>query len=260
MALSKTVTLALVGVVASAGAASAQDKDWYASLSGGVSLLNDSDNLGAFNTDFTTGEGTTIPAGTVLPGGTSVGWTSEFDTGFAIAGALGKRKGNFRGELEVAYQNNNVGTHTDVAVGGGPIGTEDAGVLVTGAGNLGVSVADLVADGQGDVQTVFVMANVFYDLDTGGPLKPYIGGGVGVGFVDVNYAPSATTIIDDNSTEFAWQAMAGVAYEVSPSTDLYVGYRYRNTSDVTVTASLFDADLDIENTASVVEAGVRFTF
>jgi hypothetical protein len=47
---------------------------------------------------------------------------------------------------------------------------------------------------------------------------------------------------------------------VSPSVDLLVAYRYRATTDVSVEADLFSADFDIENRASIVEAGLRFTF
>ena len=82
--------------------ASAQAQDYYVSVSGGASFLGDSENVGAFVGDFTTGAGTTIPAGTVLPDGTAVGWTTDFDTGYAINGAIGKRFGMLRGELEVA--------------------------------------------------------------------------------------------------------------------------------------------------------------
>ena len=54
--------------------------------------------------------------------------------------------------------------------------------------------------------------------------------------------------------------MAGVAYEVTPSTELFAGYRYRATTDVEVEATLFSADFDIENSASIIEAGLRFNF
>ncbi|WDI32943.1 P44/Msp2 family outer membrane protein [Hyphococcus flavus] len=240
--------------------AAAHANDYYVSLSGGVSLLGDSDNEGAFDGDFTTGEGTTIPGGTVLPDGTDVGWETDFDTGYAVSGAIGKSYGAFRGEIEIAYQTNDVGTHTGVTAAGIALDGEDAGVLITGSPNLGVTVGDLVADGQGDLSNLFVMANVFYDFDTGGPLKPYIGAGVGVGFVDVDYSPSATPIIQDDATAFAYQGIAGLAYEVSPATDLFVAYRYRATTDVSVEADLFSADFDIENRASLVEAGLRFRF
>ncbi len=253
-----TLAIALVGGMLAGAPASAQN--YYVTLSGGGAFLNDSQNIGAFVGDFTTGAGTAIPAGTVLPDGTAVGWDTQFDTGYALSGAVGRGFGLFRGELEVAYQNNGVDTHTGVAAGGIPLAAEDAGVLITGSSNLGVTVGDLVSAGQGDVSTVFVMANAIADLNIGGPITPYIGGGIGVGFVDVTYAPSATTIIDDNSTQFAWQIMAGLAYDIAPKTELFAGYRYRATTDASVSASLFSADFDVENAASIVEAGLRFSF
>ena len=245
--------------IALSTAAAAED-GYYVSGSGAATFLQNSDNEGVFNGPFTTGAGTTIPAGTVLPDGTTVGWTTEFSTGYAINGAIGRAFGPFRGEVEVSYQDNGVDFHRDVTVGGGPIGTEDAGVLVTGSPNLGVTVADLVNDGEGGLDTIYVFANAFYDFNLGGPLKPYVGGGVGVGFVDVLYRPSGVSIIDDRATAFAWQAAAGVAWEVSPSLDLFAGYRYRATSDVEVQADLFAADFDIENRGSLAEAGLRFKF
>lgn len=250
-------TAAVVGLLVANGA---NAEDYYVSLSGGVSMLSDSDNMGSFDGDFTTGEGTTIPSGTVLPDRTAVGWSTDFDTGYALSGALGRDYGYFRGELEVAYQSNGVGSHADVSAGGIALDAEDAGVLITGSPNIGVSVGDLVSDGQGDVSTTYVMANALVDVELGGRLTPYIGGGVGVGFVDVDYSPSAVGIIQDKSTAFAYQAMAGVAYAVAPSVDVTLGYRYRATTDVSVEADLFSADFDVENSASIIEAGLRFTF
>lgn len=238
----------------------AMAQGYYVSASGGLSFLNDSENEGVFDGDFTTGEGTTITAGTVLPDGTPVGWDTQFDTGYAFSGAIGKDYGWWRGEIEVAYQSNGVDTHTGVTAGGIPLASEDAGVLITGSGNIGTNVGDLVAAGQGDVNTLFVMANVFYDFDLDGPVTPYVGAGAGIGFVDVDYSPSGVAIIQDDGSAFAYQAMAGIAYAVAPSVDLTLGYRYRATTDVEVEADLFAADFDVENSASIVEAGLRFTF
>lgn len=258
MSVNRKLGIALAAVIAASSTAHAND--YYVSLSGGVSLLGDSQNEGAFDGDFTTGEGTSIPAMTVLPDGTAVGWETDFDTGFALSGALGKNFGPFRGEIELAYQKNGVGSHAGVSAGGIALDGEDAGVLITGSPNIGVTVGDLVADGQGDLSNVFVMANIFYDFETGGLISPFIGAGVGVGFVDVDYSPSAVPIIQDDATAFAYQAIAGVSYEVSPSVDLLVAYRYRATTDVSVQADLFSAEFDIENRASIVEAGLRFRF
>ncbi|GJL96023.1 MAG: hypothetical protein DHS20C05_24280 [Hyphococcus sp.] len=258
MSTFKQLAISLAALSALSGAAHASD--YYVSLTGSASMLGDSDNDGVFSGDFTTGEGISIPAGTVLPDGTPVGWRTEFDTGFAVSGALGKRYGAFRGELEVAYQKNGVETHQGVSAGGIPLASEDAGVLITGSPNIGVTVSDLVADGQGNLSTTFVMVNAYYDFDAAGRLKPFVGAGVGIGFVDVNYSPSAVPIIQDDATEFAYQGVAGVAYEVSPSIDLLIAYRYRATSDVSVEASLFSADFEVENRSSIVEAGLRFNF
>jgi len=236
MSTLKHLSIAFAAASALTGAAHASD--YYVSVTGGVSMLGDSDNEGAFTGAFTTGEGTAIPAGTVLPDGTDVGWRTDFDTGYAVAGALGRTYGAFRGELEVAYQMNGVNTHQGVTAGGIALDGEDAGVLITGSPNLGVTVGDLVADGQGDLSTTFVMANVFYDFNTGGRLTPFIGGGAGIGFVDVNYAPSGVAIIQDDATEFAYQGVAGVAYEVSPAIELLLAYRYRATSGVSVGVGL----------------------
>lgn len=254
----KILASVAAGALVLAGAANAQDT--YVSVSGGISFLGNSNNEGTFNGAFTTGAGTTIPGGTTLPVDAPVSWTTEFENGFAVNGAIGRRYGAFRGEIEAAYQRSSVQSHNNVLAGGIALGAEDAGVLITGSPNLGVTVGDLVADGQGDLSTVFIMANVYYDLETGTPFKPYIGVGAGVGFVDVSYSPSATAILDDNSTQFAYQGMAGVAYEVSPMTELYAGYRYRATLDAEVDVSLFDATLDVENSASIVEAGFRLSF
>lgn len=238
------------------------DNELYVSLSGGVSFLQDSENSGAFVGDFVTGEGTTIPAGTVLPNGTGVGWTTEFDTGFTVAGAVGMRfLDAFRGEIEVAYQSNDVDTHSGVTAGGIGLDAEDAGVLITGSGNLGTSVGNLVADGQGSVDTLFVMANAYFDFgDDSWIAKPYIGAGLGFGIVEVDYSPSNTLIVDDTDTRFAYQVMAGLSAPILPNADLFGGYRYRATEDAETDVALFNAGLDIENASHIVEAGIRFRF
>lgn len=104
------------------------------------------------------------------------------------------------------------------------------------------------------------MANALYDIDLEGPVTPYVGGGVGVGFVDVDYSPSGVGIIDDGSAELAWQAMAGVAWALSPAAEIFAGYRYRATTRANVEADLFAAEFEVENRGSTVEAGVRFWF
>ncbi len=254
----KSIISAIASVAVMAGVAQAQDN--YVSLSGGLSIQDNSNNSGNFTGVFTTGAGTTIPGGTSLPANAPVSWSTQFENGFDVNAAVGRRFGSLRGEIEVGYQRNGVGSHGNVRAAGIALANEDAGVLITGSANLGVTVGDLVADGQGDLSTLFLMANMYYDLDTGTSFKPYVGVGAGIGFVDVSFSPSAVGIIDDNTTSFAYQAMAGVAYEVSPSVEIFAGYRYRATLDAEVDVALFPATLEVENRASNVEAGIRVSF
>jgi opacity protein-like surface antigen len=245
--------------IAFASPASAQNR--YVAVSGGVAFLQNSDNKGEFSSPFTTGAGTTIPAGVTLPAGSSLGWKTEFDSGYTLSAAAGWRfSPNLRAELELAYQANDIKTHKGVQAAGIPLGAEDAGVLITGSPNLGVSVGGLVDDGKGGVDTTYLMANAFYDFNQMGRFRPYVGAGLGLGMVNVDYSPSGVEIVDDDKTVFAYQLIAGSDFAVSDRMAIFAQYRYRATSDVDVDVSLFDASLDIENRSSALEVGLRFAF
>ncbi|MGQ3505068.1 outer membrane protein, partial [Enterococcus faecalis] len=59
----------------------------------------------------------------------------------------------------------------------------------------------------GKVGQLTAMANLLYDFFPASTLTPYVGAGVGIAFVDSNASLG--------STQFAWQAMLGVAYNVT---------------------------------------------
>lgn len=251
-----------VGGLAAAAAATAANAQMdgyrpYVSISGAASMQQDSDNSGAFTSDFVTGAG----AGITVPSGADLGWTTEFDGGYAVSGAIGARSGSWRGEVELAYQSSDVDTHSGVTAAGLALDTVDAGVLITGSPALGVTLGELVADGQGSIDSTFLMANAYYDFDLADfPLKPYVGAGLGAAQVEVDYSPSDVTIVDDDSSVFAYQAMAGVTYPLNDSFELFGGYRYRATADVEVDVALLPATLEIENDSHLFEVGVRFAF
>jgi opacity protein-like surface antigen len=238
--------------------ASAQEN--YVSASAGLSMLQDSDNSGEFSSDFTTGAGTTIPAGVVLPAGTEVGWTTEFERGYSVSAAYGRDYGAWRGEVEIALQSNDIDTHNGVQAAGIALANEDAGVLITGSSNLGVTVGALVDDGAGSVKSTFLMANAYYDFGGDSAFSPYIGAGVGVAKVEVEYAPSGVGIVDDSDTLIAYQLIGGASYDLSDAMAIFAQARYRATPDVETQVDLFDAKLDVENTSTLLEAGVRFRF
>lgn len=240
-------------------AAPATAQDWYVGGSIGVALQNDSDNSGETGA-FTTGnlgDGTTLD----VAAGTPYGWQTEFDSGLSLTGEVGvKTDGALRGGIEVVYTQADVDTHTDVTLGGGDIGGIDAAALAGAADPLMVSVADVVADGQGEISTLGVFANAYYDFNKGGQIQPYVGAGIGFVDVDVEYAPSGIGIIDDGETKFAYQLKAGATFVVNESWDVYGEYTYRASDDIETNNDLFPGSLDIENQQNVFSIGVRYTF
>ena len=261
--MKKTLSLTAVATVLALGAGTAwsQGGGYYFGGSLGFATLDDASNDGALTSDFTTGEGTTIPAGTVLTTGTGIGWETEYDGGYAVSGQAGLRNGALRFEAEIFTQSNEVDTHTGVSAGGLDLSAEDAAVLITGqTTNLGVTVADLVADGRGEVRSTGFMANAYYDFDTGTAFTPYLGAGIGLVNVDIDYSPSGTVIINDDQTVFGYQLMAGVSAAWSQQTDIFAGLRYRATDSVDVTSSLLPADFEIDQKTVSAEVGLRFNF
>jgi len=170
--------------------------------------------------------------------------TNEYDTGFVVGGAFGYDFGQAMGPLgvrvegEVSYRDNDVDTH------------------VLGGADLAGSV--------GSTSALAGMANLLFDFNTGGPLSFYGGGGVGIANVefDSHGADAADPVMNDDDTVFAWQAIAGVGYEVSPGWVLDVQYRYFNASDVSLTstplAGSVSSSTDYESHAVV--AGIRWSF
>lgn len=252
-------TSALASAALFAGVAPAQQ---YVSASAGFNFQADSDNAGQFSREFITGDGIAVPPGAALPAGTDVGWTTEFDTGLFVAAAYGWRlTDTIRIEGELSYLGADVGTHTDVQAGGGALGAADAAVLITGSAPLGVTVADLVADGRGELTSTGLALNGYYDLPFEGTnFAAYAGLGLGIAEVKVDYAPSDVSIIDDTEMVGFVQLMAGGSYAITENTALFAGYRYRMSGDAETDSTLIPAQLDVENTNHILEAGVRFSF
>ena len=257
--MTKSLLLSFAALAALSAPAAAQQ---YVSGSLGVNMQTDSDNSGAFSRDFVTGDGVAVPPGAVLPAGTAVGWTTEFDTGLFASAAYGYRLNEmFRIEAELSYQSADVDTHTNVQAGGGALGAADAAVLITGSAPLGVTVAGLVADGQGELTSTGLAINGYYDLPIENtPFALYAGAGVGLAEVKVEYAPSGVGIIDDKEMSAFFQAMVGGSYAISDSTSFFGGYRYRAYEDAETDSVLIPASLDIENSSHILELGVRYSF
>ena len=139
-------------------------------------------------------------------GGTSVGL--DYDRGYNLGGSVGYQFGGpFRLEAEVVYRKNDIDTFT-----------------VNGA-RLGGAA--------GDVSSLALMVNGFYDIQTGTAFTPYVGLGVGYARVSTDgiTATGAGATISDDDNKFAYQAIAGLAYQLTPEVSLTADYRYFATQD-----------------------------
>lgn len=109
------------------------------------------------------------------------------------------------------------------------------------------SDTDLSRPAEGDLTATYLLANVWYDIPTAGPVGFYVGGGLGAAKVegdttfngsDFGYGPG--------ETKLAGQVGAGVVYDLSQSLALDVGYRFKYVGDV---------DFDDNDGDGVYEAG-----
>jgi opacity protein-like surface antigen len=129
--------------------------------------------------------------------------------------------------------------------------------------------------GRGDVKALAAMLNAYYDFPSFAGFTPYVGGGIGVARDEVgattlsSNATGATvaTLSGATTTQFAWQASAGVSYSVLPAVALDVGYRYfdagEGRSGSTVTAGGVSAAFPVQRGdihAHEIQVGIRVGF
>ena len=173
----------------------------------------------------------------------------DFEEGYALGIAHGKRVGRFfRSELEYTYRSQD------------PYQSQfDTGLLVT-------PIVDSNPSGNQDVHSG--MFNLFFDMIVGhGNLVPYIGGGIGVGFIDSSINLSNGQL-DGDDTSLAYQWMAGITYRAKPNLELFVEYRYFEVEDPKL--NFFGGNpinfrtpnilLNSEYQSTDVFAGFRFNF
>jgi outer membrane protein OmpA-like peptidoglycan-associated protein len=114
-------------------------------------------------------------------------------TGWAVGGVAGYDFVGPRAELNVGY-----------------------GQIPTSANIPGSAI-------NGKVGTLSAMANLLYDFWPASTITPYIGAGLGVAFIDSNQSLG--------STQFAYQGMLGVAYNVTDQFRFSVEGRYFGTTN-----------------------------
>ena len=94
-----------------------------------------------------------------------------------------------------------------------------------------------------------VLANVLYDFNPGGTIVPYIGAGAGVAFVRT----SALGLSSD-STQFAYQAILGVGYNIDPQFRVNLDARYYGTTSPNLAGNTYSNN----NISAMLSLQMRF--
>ena len=138
-------------------------------------------------------------------------------TGYAISFAFGRRHNRrLRSEIEVAFRSNDINT----IVGGNGNGSLDS---------PGTEVVD------GSINATSLMKNYIFDFNNGSRFTPYVGIGTGISYVDVEFGEASSPdgeIFQDGDDVFTYQAIAGIATQLTAAADLLVEYRFLGTEDV----------------------------
>ncbi|MCY4264376.1 MAG: outer membrane beta-barrel protein [Gammaproteobacteria bacterium] len=227
----------------------------------GTANQENSDNTGELRSAFITGTVTGIPLSLNIPAGESVGWQTSLKSDISFSGALGYDYGNIRFELALTRNANNVKSHSGANVSGTDLASIDVGVLLSGRqGDLGISTDAFLRNGTGEIETTSLMLNGYYDFNLNGGITPFIGVGIGNASTQATFAPSNTSVLDDDDSGFAWQAIIGAQYSITDQLSLGVSYRHISIEDVSVNVDLIPAQLNIRNRSQIFEVGLRHSF
>ncbi len=127
------------------------------------------------------------------------GSRSRFDPGINLGGTAGYAFARARVEGELTYRRNSADS---------------------------VTLAGTRLPAEGNVASLTMMVNGFYDIHTNTPLTPYVGGGLGIVQVWFNDVKAPGSSITGNDNRLATQFALGVAYKINDAIDLDFGYRF----------------------------------
>ncbi len=236
--------LALSLVVPLGAWAEESGNGWYASGNVGAAFTGAWDHESTVTTFVPSGSDALGEEQTSLEKG-----ELETDTGFGLGAAVGYGWRNVRIEGELSWLR--------------------LGVDSFDVGGVDGSDEDTVVEWGGRTSILGLMANGYYDIDTGTKWVPYIGGGLGAARAKLKLTVSSRDVLDPATVEtgggddarwvLAYQIGAGVAYPVSESVMVQLGYRFFGTSEAEfewqdegkTKASLY---------ANKIEIGVRYRF
>lgn len=167
------------------------------------------------------------------------------DKGWYVRGELGSA---FEGQLDAdSSVDFDDGLLASVAIG------RDYLFGLRAEGELLYIDTDIKGSADGDASALGVFANAYYDFNRGGRIQPFLGAGIGMAKVDFNDG-----LVDDDATEFAYQAKAGLAYKINDQMTADLVYRYLQVTDLKFGSGSSTIEGDYDTQALTV--GLRYKF
>jgi opacity protein-like surface antigen len=179
--------------------------------------------------------------------GTEIGFLGgQIGVGYAIAG--------FRPEISVGYRTASVDS---ITLKEAPA-ISDA--VLKGLNDQFAKAGEQIS---GSVTSIDLAASVYYDIDTGTEITPYVGVGGGMSHVTVNVKQTVTALYPDHE-DYLWalsfQAAAGIGYAVMEDLTVTLGYRLIGTLE----GNFSEYDKSMRKTGMTlnhnVELGLRYSF
>jgi len=166
---------------------------------------------------------------------TGVDYSQHSDTSYVFGGAVGiDWNSMIRTEIELSHSQWNGNSFT----------------------NTGLAVA-----GNANTSSTYLLGNVWLDWKNDSAFTPYVGGGLGVAFVNFDQTVAGGPGYVGSDTVLAYQLGAGINFAVSDQMSLDVGYRYKATSNFGIQAG--DAGGDYQNGhlgSHNVQVGLTYKF
>ncbi|MCE9522400.1 MAG: outer membrane beta-barrel protein [Alphaproteobacteria bacterium] len=221
--------VALLGTVAALSLVAARDSSakhqgWYVGIEAGANWIDDTEF--AFDDNFFDDAELAI----ALPP-SSLSPSLNFDTGWAALGTVGYAfDNNWRIEGELGFRQN------------------DADVIFGGKS---------VSAFSGELTEYSAMVNVLYDIPLAEKLSLSVGAGVGADYSQFDDGAG----FDDNDISFAYQAIAGLSYELTNRLDLTLTYRYLhvNSPEYSDTVGRFEEAYKLDDLEKhTVTVGLRY--
>ncbi len=175
-----------------------------------------------------------------------------------------------RGDLGFGWHGNSSGSHNALNAPNATVSDIDSSLSIGGgigyyftqnfradltfdhrtkAGTNGTRIMDMTNNGP-DLKSQALLANIYYDFNPSSRFSPYLGGGIGLAFNELNIRGSASNFtdpatgitvsqyaLDDHTTEFAAMAAVGVNIALKENLFLDIGYRYNYLGESKMTYS-----------------------